>query len=119
MKAAPQTRDYGRNFRPMPDLIPDMAVDLAELNGWKVGRNFFPAKADNTSDAGDRAYRERCDEIRTRQWRELDASTVGDVAHDERLAKCLRDGRAPAEVGKLLMDLVHERIEGIVRRNAS
>lgn len=113
MQAATPSRPYGRDFRRMPEVVPALSLAPYEPHGWQVER------LDNTSDAGDRAYLERCDEIRTRQWRELDASTVGDVAHDERLAKCLRDGRAPAEVGKLLMDLVHERIEGIVRRNAS
>lgn len=111
----PGARPYGRDFRPLPALVPDLAVDLAELKGWKVGRNFFPGAADKTSDEGDREHAIVCDEIRTRQWRELDATTVGDVACDERLAAALRAGAEPRVVGNILIGLMNERIEGFVR----
>lgn len=109
---------YGCDFRPLPAVVPALAVELAEVKGWKVGRNFFPTPADKTSDAGDFEYIQRCDEIRTRQWRDLDASTVGDIAHDERLAEVIRAGGTPAEIGFVLQGLVHERIEAIVRAAA-
>lgn len=117
MQTATQ-RPYGRDFRPLPALVPDAALEVAELKGWKVGRNFFPAPTDKTSDAGDIEHAERCDEIRTRQWRELDASTVGDIAHDERLAEAVRAGSSPAVIGTVLLGLINERIDAIVRSNA-
>lgn len=113
MQTATPSRPYSRDFRPKPKDMPPLTLAPLEPHGWKVGR------LDNTSDAGDREYAVRCDDIRTRHWRELDASTVGDVAHDERLAEVLRKGATPAEVGKVLLQLVHERIESIVRSNAS
>lgn len=90
----------------------------AGLNPFQLftGRISFPV--DNTSDDGDQEYADRCDEIRTRQWRDLDASTVGDIAHDERLAEVIRAGGTPTEIGFVLHSLVHERIESIVRSAA-
>lgn len=118
MQTAPQARIYGRDFRPRPQHLPLVTLSPVEQQGWKVGRHFFPAPADKTSDAGEREYAVRCDEIRTRQWRDLDASTVGDIAHDERLAEALRAGASPAVLGTVLLGLVNERIEAIVRANA-
>ena len=111
MHSTQVARPYTRDFRPMPD-VPALSLAPYEPHGWKLGR------LDNTSDAGDREYAARCDDIRTRQWREMDASTLGDVAHDERLAESVRKGAPPAEVGKVLLQLLHERVEAIVRSNA-
>jgi len=108
-------RVYGRDFRPMPDQVPDLSLAPLEPYGW---RNAFPGPADKTSDAGDREHAARCEEIRTRQWRNLDASTVGDIAHSEKLAEVLRTTSSPAVVGMTLLELVSERIEAIVRGNA-
>lgn len=114
----PGARPYTRDFRPQPQQVPDLALVPLEPHGWQIGRNFFPGAADKTSDEGDREHAIVCDEIRTRQWRDLDASTVGDIAHDERLAEALRAGASPAVIGTVLLGLVNERIEAIVRANA-
>lgn len=95
-----------------------LAPNFSDVAVRPFPRLVFPGPVDKTSDAGDREHAARCDEIRTRQWRELDACTVGDVAHDERLAEVVRKGGAPAEVGKVLLQLVHERVEAIVRSAA-
>ena len=115
MQTATPRRPYSRDFRQMPEIMPALTLAPLEPHGWKIGR---VAPIDNTSDAGDREYAARCNDIRTRHWRDLDACTVGDVAHDERLAEVVRKGGAPAEVGKVLLQLVHERVEAIVRSAA-
>ncbi len=99
-------------------LRPELDLDPAyERRGWKGGRDFFPRPADKTSDVGDYEWRQRMDEVRTRQWRSLDPMTVGDWCCDDRLVDAIKS-RDETRIGMTVMDIINEGIERIARSEA-